>query len=101
MSGQLELWDESFEKEFSGWKRRDIKRSELNKEDFRQYVINLNSEFNVEEILDKLEIGLLAFEKLNQFIPRFPNFDLNKVLETFYDEKKNAYVKDFIKLGVE
>ena len=40
-------WDESFDREFASWKRRDKDRLYMNKEDFRQYVINLNSEFNL------------------------------------------------------
>ena len=70
-------------------------RLNMEKEDFRQYVINLNKEFNLDEILDNIEIGLGAFEKLNKFMQRFPGFDPTE-LEDFYDDKKNKYVKDFI-----
>ena len=73
----------------------------MSEEDFRQYVVKLNSEFNLEEILDKIDIGLDAFEKLNKFMPRFPGFDLIKELENFYDEKNIEHVRDFIMLGAE
>ena len=38
--------------------------SKSSKEDYRQYVINLNKEYNVEEVYDAIEAGLEAFEKL-------------------------------------
>ena len=43
------------------------------KEDFRQYPINLNLEFN----LDQIETGIEAFKKLNKLSPRFPNYNLD------------------------
>ena len=49
-------------------------------------------------MLDNIEIGLVAFDELNKFMPRFPGFDLIRELEVFYDEK-NKHVKDCIKLG--
>jgi hypothetical protein len=98
---QLDLWDGSFAREFSGWKRRDMNRSNMNKDEFRQYIIKLNTEYNFEEIYDNIEIGLEAFENLNKFIPRFPKYDLNADLETLYSDKNDVRVKDFIKLGAD
>ena len=94
-------WDDSFYREFASWKRRDVDRLNMSEEDFRQYVVEVNSEFNFEEILDKIDIGLDAFEKLNKFMPRFPGFDLIKELDNFYDEKNIDHVRDFIMLGAE
>ena len=76
-------------------------RLNMNKTDFRQYVLNLNSEFNLDEIFDQLETGLDAFEKLIKFIPRFPNYNLDDFLEEGYSEEYNSHVKDFIRLGVQ
>ena len=98
---QPDQWDESFEREFISWKRSDSMRLNMNKTDFRQYVLNLNSEFNLDEIFDQLETGLDAFEKLIKFIPRFPNYNLDDFLEEGYSEEYNSHVKDFIRLGVQ
>ena len=67
---QLDEWDEDFEEEFSLWKCRDS-NSNSNKSDYRQFIINLNSENNLDETYDNLEIGLEAFKKLSKH--DFPN----------------------------
>ena len=50
-----------------GRRESNSARSNLSKDEFRQYLIKLNSEFNLEEIFDQIEIGIGAFEKLNKF----------------------------------
>ena len=60
---EIDKWDEDFENGYSEWKSNDI-YSKSSKEDYRQFVIHLNTEFDVEEIYDKLEDGLTALEKL-------------------------------------
>ena len=97
---QLDKWDEGFEEEFSKWKRRDS-NTNSKKSDYRQYIINLNSENNLDEIYDNLESGLEAFKKLGKLIFKFPQYNLNDNLEKLYCEKENVHVKDFIKLGDE
>ena len=76
-----------------GRKESNSARPNLSKDEFRQYLIKLNSEFNLEEIFDQIEIGIGAFEKLN-------NYNLDRDLEVLYCDENNAYVKDFIKVGV-
>ena len=95
---QLDEWDEDFEKEFSKWKCRESNIN-LKKNDYRQYIININSEYNLDEMYDNLEIGLEAFRKLRNLISRFPQYDLNDNLEKLYSEKENVHVKDFVKWG--
>ena len=95
---QLDEWDDDFQKEFSKWKCRES-NSNSNKGDYRQYIINLNSEFNLDKIYDNLEIGLEAFKKLRELITRFPQYKLNDNLEKLYSDSEN--VKDFITWGAE
>ena len=70
---QIDEWDEDFEKEFSKWKCRESNIN-LKKNDYRQYIININSEYNLDEMYDNLEIGLEAFRKLRNLISRFPQY---------------------------
>ena len=81
---QLDEWDEDFEEEFSLWKRRDFNSNSKN----RQFIINLNSENNLDEIYDNLEIGLEAFKNLGKLIYKCPQYNLNDNLEKLYCEKK-------------
>lgn len=97
---QLDEWDEDFEEEFSLWKRRDS-NSNSKKSDYRQFIINLNSENNLDEIYDNLEIGLEAFKKLGKLISKFRQYNLNDNLEKLYSDKENVHVKYFIKWGTE
>ena len=97
---QLDEWDDEFEKEFSKWKCRESNiNSNYNKSDYRQYIINLNFEYNLDKIYDNLEMGLEAFKKLRELITRFPQYKLNDNLEKLYSDSEN--VKDFITWGAE
>ena len=53
----VNLWHKDFEREYNVWKDNDS-NSKSNKEDYRQYIINLNADYDMEEGFDKLEIGL-------------------------------------------
>ena len=92
----VNLWDKDFEREYNVWKDNDS-----NKEDYRQYIINLNADYDMEEVFDKLEIGLEAFEKLIICTFRLPKYNLKEDLDKIYHEKENVIVKDFIKWGME
>ena len=96
----VNLWDKDFEREYNVWKDNDS-NSKSNKEDYRLYIININKDYDMEEVFDKLEIGLEAFEKLIICTFRLPNYNLNEDLEKIYHEKENVIVKDFIKWGME
>ena len=52
--------------------------------DYRQYIINLNSENNSDKFYDNLEIGLEAFKNLGKLIYKFPQYNLNDKLEKMY-----------------
>jgi hypothetical protein len=64
-------------------------------------MINLNKEYNVEEVYDAIEAGLEAFEKLISCTCKFPKFDLDEDLNAVYRREDHAIVKDFIKWGFE
>ena len=55
---QLDEWDDYFEEEFSLWKRRDSNSNSM-KCDYRQYIIKLNSENNLDKIYDNIWVGSL------------------------------------------
>ena len=95
---ELDSWDEGFENVYSEWKCNDI-YSKSSKEDYRQFVSNLNNEYNVEEVYDALEAGLEAFEKLITCTHKFPKFDLDEDLDAVYRKEEHTIVKDFIKWG--
>ena len=96
----VNLWNKDFEREYNVWKDNDS-NSKSNKEDYRLYIININKDYDMEEVFDKLEIGLETFEKLVICTFRLPNYNLNEDLEKIYHEKENVIVKDFIKWGME
>ena len=57
----------------------------------------MNTGFNMEDVFDRIDSGLEAFEKLVDFMKNFPNYDLNKDLELMYPKESGVF-KDFIKL---
>jgi hypothetical protein len=92
------LWNDSFELDFNKWKSKDI-NSKSDKEDYRQYIINLNTDYNVEEAYDKIEAGLEAFETLITCTQKFTYFNLDDDLDSAYPKEDFAIVKDFVKWG--
>ena len=58
----------------------------------------MNTGFNMEDVFDRIDSGLEAFEKLVDFMKNFPNYDLNKDVELMHP-KENGVFKDFIKFG--
>ena len=69
----LSLWVKEDEHDYEVWKGKAGKSKSTIKEDFRQHIINLNTEFNMEDVFENLEIGLEAFEKLIVYIDKFSN----------------------------
>ena len=92
------LWDEQDERDYTSWKRRAC-NSKLTKDDFRNHIIDINNEFNMEDVFDRLDIGFEAFEKLVAFRSKHSKYNLVKDLEGMYEGKENFIVKDFIKWG--
>jgi hypothetical protein len=88
---QLDEWDNEFEEEFSKWMCRD---SNINstKCDYRQYIINFNSENNLDEIYDNLESGLEAFKKLGKLISRFSQYNLIMITLKNFIVKRKMYM---------
>ena len=79
----VNLWNDHFELDYKKWKSRDINNSNSDKEAYRQSIININTDYNVEEAYDHIEAGLEAFEKLILCTQKFPKFDLD---EELYDK---------------
>ena len=53
----------------------------------------------MEDVFDKLETGLEAFEKLVALSSKLPKYNLADDLDEMYEGEGNQLVKDFIKLG--
>ena len=54
------------EDERNSWKSRKC-NSKLTKDDFKNHIIGINNEFDMEDFFDRLDIGFEAFEKLVTF----------------------------------
>ena len=92
----------------SSWTKKEVKfyknckgDGDLTKEDYRQFLIDLNAEFDMEGAFNQIELGVQAFEKLVACTKQFPNYDLNKNTEEMYVDKENFIYRDFIKCGVD
>ena len=92
----------------SSWTKKEVKfyknckgDGKLSKEDYRQFLISINAEFDMEDAFNKIELGLQAFEKLVACTKQFQNYDINKNAEEMYVDKQDFIYKDFIKCGVD
>ena len=95
---EFDLWVNEDNRAYKSWKSRSCDKT-LTKEDFRNHIIDINNEFNMEDVFDKLEIGLEAFEKLVAFCRKVPKYSLAGDLEEMYKGEANLIVKDFIIWG--
>lgn len=95
---ELDLWDERHERDFISWKSR-VGNKKLTKEDFRNYILNIKNEFDMEDVFDKLETGLEAFEKIVALSSKLPKYNLPYDLDETYEEEGNQIVKEFIKFA--
>ena len=92
----------------SSWTKKEVRfyqnwqggGKSLTREDYRQFLIDLNAEFDMEDAFSKIESGLQAFETLVACTKQFPNYNLNKDTEEMYVDKEFTIYKDFIKFGV-
>jgi hypothetical protein len=95
---QLPSWTDRDEEDYKFWL---TKGSKYTRDDYRQYLISLNKEFNMGDVdYVKLEEGLVAFGKLLSCMKQFPNYNLSKDLDEAYTFEENFIMKEFIKLGV-
>ena len=78
---QLNSWTVRNEKNYMFWLD---KGSTYTKDDYRQFVLSMNTEFNMEDVFDRIDLGLEAFEKLVDFMKNFPKYNLNKDVELMY-----------------
>ena len=95
----LDHWDERFEEDFKKWKAKGNSKS-ATKLEYRQQIININSEWNMEEVFNQIEVGLAAIDKLIAYRKRYPTYNMNLDLDEMYDSKDIVIYKDFIKYGV-
>ena len=98
---ELNLWDTGFEHEYNLWKGKADSNKSTTKEDYRQHIIDLNNEFDMEDVFNKMDAAVAAIDTLLAFKKRFPNYDLNMDLDQMYEATKDAIFKDFIKFGVQ
>ena len=99
----LNLWDKDAEEVYNKWKSKapsDYKGG-TGKNGYREYLIDLNDKYNMEETFDQLETGLLALEKLLQCMETFPSYNLEEDLEFMYKSVDHTITKEFIKKGVQ
>ena len=88
---ELNLWDTDFEHEYNIWEGKnksttnEDKNKTTNKEDYRQYIIDLNNEFDMEEAFNKMDAAVAAIDTLIACKKRFQNCDLNEDLDRMYD----------------
>ena len=68
-------------------------------EDYRKVIIQLNKDYNIEEIYNQVEAGIYALERLLVFSKLVPSFDVVKDIEDAYGEDIRIE-KDFIKFGL-
>ena len=64
---ELDLWDKEDKRAYRSWKSSKACVIKLTEEDFRNHIIDINNEFDMEDVFDKLEISFEAFEKLVVF----------------------------------
>jgi hypothetical protein len=104
---ELNLWDSDFEHEYNKWegKNKSTTKEDENKcttkEDYRQYIIDLNNEFDMDEAFNKMDAAVAAIDTIIAFKKRFQIYDLNQDLGRMYETQQDAIFKDFIKFGVQ
>ena len=95
------LWNKEDEENYIKWKASvpiDYKKG-TGKVNYRQHVIDLNTEFDMEEVFDQLEIGLNAIEKLAHYIKAAPKYSLSDDLDSMYTSTEHLITKKFITMG--
>ena len=95
----LDLWNEGFEEDFKKWKAKESAKSGT-KHDYRQEIININSEWNMEEVFDQIEVGLAAMDKIVAYRNKYPTYNMTIDLDEMYDSAELVIYKDFINYGV-
>ena len=99
---ELNLWDEDFEHKYNLWREKgDNSKSSKSKDDYRNYIINLNCEFDMEEAFNKIEAGLAAIDTIIACKKRFPMYNLNDDLDQIYEAQTDQIFKEYIKFGVQ
>ena len=85
------------QEEYDIWKEEKDKQN--SEEDNRKVIIQLNKDYNIEEIYNQVEASISALERLLVFSKLVPTFDVEKEIEDAYGEDIRIE-KDFIKFGL-
>ena len=93
----LKLWTKDDKEGYGIWK--EGKNKQNTEEDYRKVIIQLNKDYNIEEIYNQVEAGISALERLLDFSKLVPTFDVEKDIEDAYGENIRIE-KDFIKFGL-
>ena len=65
-------------------------------EEFREYLIHLNTEYNIEDVFDKIEAAINVFDTLIEiaFKEKFPKYSMNDDLDKMYDVKDVNFLEN-------
>ena len=94
---QVSTWTDKDERDYKFWLGIGSKDT---RDDYRQFLLSLNMEYNMDEVFNRIDVGLEAFEKLVACMREFPKYNLSKDIDKMYP-KDSAVFKDFIKCGVD
>ena len=94
---QVSTWTDKDERDYKIWLGIGSKDT---RDDYRQFLLSLNMEYDMDEVFNRMDVGLEAFEKLVACMREFPKYNLSKDLDKMYP-KDSAVFKDFIKCGVD
>ena len=99
---QLNLWTVEHTDSYKIWKGSNSTNNSTNNsmEDYRQLLININKDYNIDEICYGIEAVFSAWENLSDFSKLVPVFDVNSNIETIY-RKEDKIDKVFFKLGLQ
>ena len=92
----LTAWDGQDKDNYQYWRGQ----SDMSKEDYREFLIRTNKEYNMEEAFDKLEAAVNALEVIVGFQKNFPKYNLYDDLDWIYKVKDDLIFKEFVKCGV-
>ena len=94
---EVSTWTDKDELEYKFWLGIGSRNT---RDDYRQFLLSLNIEYDMDEVFNQIDVGLEAFEKLVACMKEFPKYNLNKDLDQSYPKDSNIF-KEFIKCGVD
>ena len=92
----LAAWNNVDEADYQHWRGQ----TDHSRKDYREFLLNTNKEYDMEEAFDKIEAGLNALEVITSFQKNFPKYNLDQDLDFIYKAKEDLIFKEFVKCGV-